>query len=205
MARRSGSHSEITGPRIRSVAQRLIARHGFAAVSMRQIAAEAGVQAGTIYLYVADKQALLHELMDGHLDTLLAAWKALPKPDDPAEALRRFVAFHLGFHIERPEEVFIACMELRNLTPANFAAIEAKRRAYEAELEAILARGAASGAFDLPDPRLTAMAILAMLTGVNAWYREGGRLARHEVEATYWRLVRRMVRPAPGSGAAGAG
>ncbi len=196
MARKSGSHSEITGPRIRSVAQSLIARHGFAAVSMRQIAAEVGVRAGTIYLYVADKQALLYELMETHLDTLLAAWEAVPVPEDPTEALHAFTSFHLRFHFERPEEVFIAYMELRNLTPENFAKIEARRRAYEAALEAILARGAASSAFDLPDPRVTTMAIIAMLTGVGTWYRDGGRLSRGEVEAIYWRLVRRMVQGA---------
>ena len=39
MARKTGSHSEITGPRIRAAAQHLFARHGYAAVSMRQIAA----------------------------------------------------------------------------------------------------------------------------------------------------------------------
>ncbi|MGB0799109.1 MAG: TetR family transcriptional regulator, partial [Planktomarina sp.] len=42
MARKTGSHSQITGPRIREVALELFARHGFAAVSMRQIAANVG-------------------------------------------------------------------------------------------------------------------------------------------------------------------
>ena len=49
MARTQGSHSDITGPRIRAAALRLFAAEGYAAVSMRQIASEAGVQAGTIY------------------------------------------------------------------------------------------------------------------------------------------------------------
>ena len=33
--------------------------------------------------------------------------------------------FHIGYHIERPDAVFIAYMELRNLEPAQFAEIEA--------------------------------------------------------------------------------
>ncbi|NBC95477.1 MAG: TetR family transcriptional regulator, partial [Deinococcus-Thermus bacterium] len=40
MPRKTGSHGQITGPRIRAAALRLFARHGYAAVSMRQIAAE---------------------------------------------------------------------------------------------------------------------------------------------------------------------
>ena len=52
MARKTGSRSETTGPRVREAALRLFARHGYAAVSMRQIAAEVGVQAGALYLYL---------------------------------------------------------------------------------------------------------------------------------------------------------
>ena len=193
MARKLGSHSEITGPRIRDAAQMLIAKHGYAAVSMRQIAAEVGVQAGTIYIYFKDKQALLFELMDGHMDELLAAWRALDRTEDPTKALRAFTEFHLAFHIDRSEQVFVAYMELRNLSPENFAVIEAKRRAYEAELEAILKAGSLAGQFSLTDVRLTTMSVIAMLTGVNTWYRDDGRLTRQNVERIYWRLVRRMV------------
>ena len=63
MARKTGSHSDITGPKVRRAAQRLFARHGYAAVSMRRIAAEVGVQAGALYLYTPDKQTLLFDLM----------------------------------------------------------------------------------------------------------------------------------------------
>ena len=47
--------------------------------------------------------------------------------------------------------------------------------------------------FRVSDPRLATMALIAMLTGVTAWYREGGRLGRAEVEAIYWDMVRRAV------------
>ena len=48
MARKSGSHSQITGPRIKQAALRLFAAEGYAAVSMRQIAKDVGVQVGMI-------------------------------------------------------------------------------------------------------------------------------------------------------------
>ena len=59
MARTTGSHSDITRPKIRAAALRLFARHGFAAVSMRALATEVGVQAGALYNYTPDKQTLL--------------------------------------------------------------------------------------------------------------------------------------------------
>lgn len=193
MARKTGSHSDITGPKVRAAAERLFARHGYAAVSMRQIAAEVGVQAGALYLYTPDKQSLLAGLMRDHLEALIASWKAQTPASHPHDRLRQFVHFHIGYHIDRPDAVFIAYMELRNLEPDRFAEIETLRRSYEAELEAILRDGQAAGVFELADPRLASMALIAMLTGVTNWYREGGRLSRAEVEELYADMALKAV------------
>ncbi|MBL3550926.1 TetR/AcrR family transcriptional regulator [Rhodovulum sulfidophilum] len=193
MARTSGSHSEITGPRLRAAAQALFARHGYAAVSMRRIAAEVGVQAGALYNYIPDKQGLLFELMKSHLDELLAAWEALPKGRGPRDALEAFTRFHIRFHLDRPDAVFIAYMELRNLEPGNFRTIEALRRRYETVLEDILREGGARGVFDVADSKHAAFAVIAMLTGVTTWYRDEGRLSRAEVEDLYWNMVKKAV------------
>lgn len=200
MARKAGSHSEITGPRIRAAAERLFARHGYAAVSMRQIAAEVGVQAGALYLYTQDKQSLLVSLMRAHLEELLAAWAVVPPTPDPRARLRQFARFHIGYHIARPDAVIVAYMELRNLEPEGFAEIEPLRRRYEDALEAILQAGRDAAAFTVPDTRLASMALIAMLTGVTNWYREGGRLSRSDVEAIYAEMALRAVGGATGQG-----
>ncbi|AXX98346.1 TetR/AcrR family transcriptional regulator [Profundibacter amoris] len=193
MARKTGSHSQITGPKVRQAASKLFARHGFAAVSMRQIASEVGVQAGALYLYTPDKQSLLFDLMQGHMQDLLTAWEAQEKGRGPLEQLEAFVRFHIGFHLDRPDAVFIAYMELRNLSDENFAVIEGLRKRYEDVLESILREGQQAGVFAVPDTKLAMMALIAMLTGVNTWYREGGRLSRDKVEAIYWDMARKAV------------
>jgi AcrR family transcriptional regulator len=193
MARKPGSHASQTGPRVRDAALRLFARHGYAAVSMRQIAAEVGVQVGALYRYTADKQALLFDLMQAHMQAVLSGWEAAPKGVSPSEQLEAFVRFHIDFHIARPEAVFLSYMELRNLDAANFAKIEALRRAYEDNLESILRSGQAAGSFAIPDTKLATLALIGMLTGVNTWYREGGRLSRERIGDIYWDMVRRAV------------
>jgi AcrR family transcriptional regulator len=198
MARKTGSHAEITGPRIRDAAERLFARHGYAAVSMRQIAAEVGVQAGAIYLYTSDKQSLLFELMKTHLEELLADWESAARDiDNPLEDLDHFVRFHIRFHLTRPDAVFIAYMELRNLEDGNFRAVEALRHRYEDELSEILKRGHRDKIFVFKDLRLTTMAVIALLTGITTWYRAGGRLNPSEIEAAYLDLVRGAVGASP--------
>lgn len=193
MARKTGSRSDITGPRVRAAALRLFASKGYAAVSMRQIAAEVGVQAGALYLYTEGKQSLLFDLMQGHMDDLLAALAALPTLPDPRARLDQFARFHIAFHLDRLDSVFIAYMELRNLAPENFARIEALRHRYEDALQATLRDGVAAGQFHLPDTRLATLALIAMLTGVTNWYRASGRLTRVEVQAIYAEMALRAV------------
>lgn len=193
MARTAGSHSDITGPRVMAAALRLFARHGFAAVSMRQIAKEVGVQAGALYNYTPDKQSLLFGLMRDHMEGLLDAWDAEASSGPPMERLCAFTRFHIRYHLERPDEVFISYMELRNLEPENFRIIEALRRRYEDQLESILREGAEAGAFDVPDPKVATMAVIAMVTGVTTWYRTAGRLSVGQVQDIYWQMVRKAV------------
>ena len=194
MARKTGSHSDITGPRVRAAALKLFAAHGFAAVSMRQIAAEVGVQAGALYLYTPDKQSLLFDLLRDHMQDVLDGWAAVEKPEGPVKQLEAFTRFHIRFHLERPEEVFISYMELRNLEPANFKALEEMRRDYENALEAILIAGQDTGLFDVDDTKLTTLALISMLNGVTSWYKPDGRLSLARVEAIYSDMAGKAVR-----------
>ena len=194
MARTTGSHSDITGPRVRAAALRLFARGGYAAVSMRAIAAEVGVQAGALYNYTPDKQSLLFDLMREHMDALLDAWQQEdPGGTDARARLEAFTRFHIRFNTRRADAVFVSYMELRNLTGENFAAVTELRRVYESRLEEILRAGQDAGVFTLAEPRITAMAVIALLTGVNTWYRDAGRLKLDDVETLYWDMVRRLV------------
>lgn len=180
---------------IKSEALRLFAARGFEAVSMRDIAGAVGIQAGGIYNHFPNKQQLLYTLLAEHMERLSAAWEseAARLPDDPAARLEAFARFHIRFHIERADDVFLSYMELRALEPELFAEIEARRRAYEGVLKDILSQGVARGRFSVDDPHVTAMALLAMLTGVNTWYRSGGRLSKTRIENYYAALVARAV------------
>ena len=193
MARKTGSHSEITGPRIKQAALELFARHGFAAVTMRQIAANVGVQAGAIYNYTPDKQSLLFDLLHGHMADLLSKWAVEFVPKNPIAALDHFVAFHLDFHIKRPELVFISYMELRNLSEENFNAIVEQRRIYEKIIYNLILSGVVSGDFLVPDPKITSLALIALLTGPVDWFREDGRLTSDELTRQYCILTRQAL------------
>ena len=193
MARKRGSHSDITGPKVRNAALKLIAQHGFAAVSMRRIAQEVGVQVGALYNYTPDKQSLLFELMQSHMTALLAELELTDFSGEPKQRLDAFVRFHIQFHLPKRDDVFVSYMELRNLSEHNFAKIEILRNAYENTLTQILTAGQATGDFIIKDVKVTTLAIIAQLTGITNWYRPDGRLAIEDVQDIYCDLVGKSV------------
>ncbi|MEM7289419.1 MAG: TetR/AcrR family transcriptional regulator [Pseudomonadota bacterium] len=193
MARTAGSVGTETAKRALKAALSLFAHHGYAAVSMRQIASECGIQAGALYNHFPTKQSILHGLMAGHLEDLLVDLNAAALPNNPAAALEAFIRFHIRYHIDRPEEVFIAYMELRNLEIEPYREVMQLRQKYERVLRGILRDGAADGVFRIEDVPVTAMSIISMLTGVNTWYRYGGRLSAMEVEDIYVNMIRSLV------------
>ena len=194
MARTAGSDGEKTRGAIRDAATDLFARYGYEAVSIRQIAAEVGVQAAALYRYFPTKEDLLFDLMSAHMQALVASWDAA-RPDTPAPALRlaAFVRNHIRFHIERRHSTHVNNMELRSLSHDRLTAILRLRGGYEKELRQILRDGAERGVFTVEDVTLTAMAIIQMITGVIVWFRPDERLSVDEVTETYHKMTMRLV------------
>ncbi|ESZ24157.1 TetR/AcrR family transcriptional regulator [Mesorhizobium sp. L2C084A000] len=194
MARTTGSDGEKTEATIREAAVNLIARLGYEAMSMRQLASEVGVQAAALYRYFPTKEELLFTLMREHMEGLTDAWEAArPVSADPAQRLSAYVRNHIAFHIERRHATHVSNMELRSLSPERLTQILRMRTAYEKELRAILRDGDETGAFSIDDTGLTAMALIQMMTGVIVWFRPGERLSIAEVTATYLSMTMRLV------------
>ncbi|MFE0013854.1 TetR/AcrR family transcriptional regulator [Mesorhizobium sp. NPDC059054] len=194
MARTTGSDGERTEAAIREAALVLIARHGYEAVSMRQLAAEVGVQAAALYRYFPTKEDLLYTLMQDHMTGLLAAWEAArPITADPVIRLAAYVENHIAFHIDRRSSTHVSNMELRSLAPERLTRILKLRTIYEKELRTILRDGADANVFAVDDIGLTAMALIQMMTGVIVWYRPGERLSIDGVTQTYLAMTMRLV------------
>jgi AcrR family transcriptional regulator len=195
MARTIGSEGGKTEAAIRLAAAGLIARHGFEAVTMRQLAGEVGVQAAALYRYFPTKQDLLFKLMSRHMEALLTSWSKASGQSQlqPDAHLAAFVEHHIRFHLERRETTHVSNLELRSLSSEQLSPILALRARYEAELRTLLQKGADSGLFAIEDAALTTMAIIQMITGVIVWYRPQDRLSVGELIAHYRIMTLRLV------------
>ena len=193
MARTLGSYAKLTKPKISEIALHLFAERGYAAVSMRQIASKVGLQVGALYNYFPDKQTILSELLINHMENLLQTWHRQTLPEKSDKLLEFFVDFHIDYHLNRPEEVFIAYMELRNLNPDNFKKIEKLRNKYELILSKILSDGVNENLFTCEETKIASLAIIGMLKEVNTWYKKDGRISVPEIKKIYQQIVLKAV------------
>lgn len=179
---------------LRHHARRLFARHGYDGVSMRDLAGAVGIQQSGIYNHFASKQKLLVDLMVGHMERVLHEMQtAVADQPNPVEKLKAFARFHVTNHIDYPDDVFLAYMELRSLEEPGRANVLGLRDAYEKVLRDVLSDGIGTGEFNVANPDIATRALLAMLTGVTVWYKMDGRLRREEVAETYIQLALQSV------------
>jgi len=190
-----GSVGHETVKLIRRAAVDLISEHGFEAMSLRQLAEKVGLNASSLYNHIGSKQDLLNGLLQAVMEDLLEAveTQVLSQPT-PLAQFQAFVRLHIQFHIDRKNDVRIATTELRSLTPENYRRIVKLRNRYEATLSLILKHGRARRVFRVADTKVTALALIPMLTGVSQWYRPDGRSSREELIARYLDLCLAMVR-----------
>lgn len=190
MVRTVGSYGPRTAEAIQAAGLELIFEHGYEAVSLRQLATAVGIQSGSLYNHIQSKQELLVTLVVRHLGDLLnAADEALTGIECPEEALRAFIEFHLMYHMTRKREVHIANSELRSLNKENRVKVVNMRKLYEQNLIKILQNMTRDDGVDLQKVRVSAYAIIAMLTGVAGWYRPDGPLSPRELVQIHTDLI----------------
>jgi TetR/AcrR family fatty acid metabolism transcriptional regulator len=99
--------------RILTAAERIFARHGFFAAKVSDVAKEAGVADGTIYLYFKSKDDLLISLFERRMQQLNTALKDATAGKSPRDQLRAFVRTYLQLVSEEPAAAEVLTIELR--------------------------------------------------------------------------------------------
>lgn len=99
--------------RILLAAERIFARHGFFAARVSEIAREAGVADGTIYLYFKSKDDLLISLFENRMKQVNDELKRAIAARPPAAQLRAFIHTYLQLVSDEPTVAEVLTIELR--------------------------------------------------------------------------------------------
>lgn len=183
---------------IRLAAIKLISRNGYESMSLRQLAAEAGINSSTLYIYYKGKSELLLELILEYLQGLSREWgRCCPKASSADVKLRAFIACHVRYHLEHQDEAMLGNLEFRSLGEEDLQQVRQARRQYLKALQTLLEQGVKEGSLSCAEPKLMARTLFNMLTHACVWYQADGRWGIEDVIGHYSELVLKMLGAAP--------
>lgn len=153
-------------------AVRVFARRGYYNSRVSDIAREAGIAAGTIYLYFKTKDDILVTLFRDKMAEFVGALrKAIAGEPDAASKIRRLVSLHFAMLEENPDLAEVVQVELRQGQKFFRGASSQEIGAYFALIGSVLEEGVAQGRFrsDLPLKVATKMLFGAMDQVATSW------------------------------------
>ena len=169
---------KIGADQLRSVAARLFAKNGYKSTSVRDIAGELGVKAGSLYHHIDAKEDLLFDSIDQALDRLLNAVEIVVEKDvSPTQKFREALTAHLVVGCATVDEMILTVRESGNLAPPRAALIREKRRRYEGLFQSLLKEGLEASELRCSDVRLVSYAVLGMCNWLCQLYSPSGRLS----------------------------
>jgi TetR/AcrR family transcriptional regulator, fatty acid metabolism regulator protein len=181
-----GSVSAMRDPdkpqQIVDAAVRVFARNGFYNSRVSDIAREAGIASGTIYLYFKTKDEILVTLFREKMAAFVASLRTeIARARDPEAKIRRLVRLHFEVLEANPAMAEVVQVELRQGQKFFRGASAAEISAYFELIGSILQDGVAAGVFrrDLPVKVATKMLFGAMDQITTSWVlgKRGYRLA----------------------------
>jgi TetR/AcrR family fatty acid metabolism transcriptional regulator len=163
-------------------AVRVFARNGFYNSRVSDIAREAGIASGTIYLYFKTKDEILVTLFREKMAAFVAALRTeIAREKDPEAKIRRLVRLHFEVLEASPDMAEVVQVELRQGQKFFRGASAHEISAYFDLIGSILHEGVAGGVFrrDLPVKVATKMLFGAMDQVTTSWVlgKRGYRLA----------------------------
>jgi AcrR family transcriptional regulator len=111
-------------------ATRLFAERGFRAVSMEDLAAEAGVSGPAVYRHFASKEALLADLLIDVSEQLLEQGTSRSTAASPLDALEQLISFHTDFALRDRDLIRIQDHDFANLALEDAQTVSRLQRAY---------------------------------------------------------------------------
>lgn len=161
--------------RILSAAAKIFARKGFFNAKISEIAREAQVADGTIYLYFKSKDDILIHLFEEKMEEILGALRQqIDAPGlDPVERLERFILFHLHLVETYPDMAEVITIELRQSHKFMKEYVPRRFFDYLDAVSNLIIEGQQAGMIrDDLDPRITRIALFGALDEVSLqWLR----------------------------------
>ena len=161
----------------------LFRARGFAATTMRELATELGLEAGSLYSHIRSKEEILHRICFGLAEAFFEGFAAATADAAApvATQLRQAIEAHVRVLTRDSAASAVFLHEWRHLSAPARAEFLALRDRYEAQFRALVQRGLDAGELAAPDAAFAALTLLASLNWLPTWYRPDGKLTPNEI------------------------
>ena len=182
---------------ILAAAGRLFASRGIRETTVRQIAEEVGVLAGSLYYYFTNKESILDALMRPYVDALLERYRrCAARPGDARSRLQWLVETSLAALLEHPHENAILQAELnRSFRDEHYRylrdAVDEIERIYVDVIRAGIEAGQIRGDVEA---RFLFRTLMDIVKGTSYWFEPETHHVP-ELLAGWWKVVGEGVFP----------
>lgn len=162
-------------------------KQGYAATSVRMIAAEAGLSVSVIYHHFGSKEDLLFQVVEAATARLkeLVSTAISDHQGNPVAALANVVREIALFYTRYPAASRVANAELRHLPPGKYDVHVRHRRELQQQFESIINDGLAAGMFVTPSVRIAARTIVVACRDIANWFDATGPNTAEEIANSY--------------------
>lgn len=168
------------------IATRLFTERGYDAASIRDLAAELAMRPSSLYHHFPGKQHILFAICIGmQRDFNATVMPRLRAGQGPVETIEDVIRQHILFSLRRKGEVLVNIRERRSLPPDLRGRVNALRREYRDAVTSVIEDGRRQGLFQVPDPKLAAMAVLDMANGLVQWFQPRDDQDRERAASAY--------------------
>ena len=159
--------------------------HGFAATSIEQVAAAAGVSKVTVYNHFGDKRALFAASVDRECSAMRASFALKPEPTGTLRERLTAIGEAMSAFLSRDEMVRFdrrIAAETESEPAIGEAFLEAGPYRMRTAFAALLDTMVASGELDIPDTALAVEQFVSMCKGMGDLERRFGKARNPEIE-----------------------
>jgi flavin-binding protein dodecin len=182
--------------RLLAAALDCFACHGYHGTTTRQIADQAGMSPGAVYVHYPSKGELLYRISHvGHVAALAALEDAAVGVEDPMQRITAMVESVAAWHARHHQLARVVQYELEALPVERRHGIMALRSRFAARVQDEIENGVRSGSFGAIDVQGAGLAVLSLCIDIARWYRPTSGRQPQALGTLYADIVRRALRP----------
>jgi AcrR family transcriptional regulator len=168
---------------IQNVAIKLFKERGYNATTMRDLAAEVGIEAASLYNHIRSKEEILRGICFDIASRYIAQMNEIQNKNIAAtQKISELIRLHVRLMLTDTAATHIANYEWKHLPEPFLSEFKKMRHDYEHQLGVIITQGIDNQEFNSLNPSVVRYSILSAVRWIGFWYRPDRDILPEDLE-----------------------